>query len=147
MTRSHRFCTPLLLALVVAAVPALAQSPAHRIGPQHINTYWIMINQNVDVDIPNSARNLTKPGCAAVSFSIGSDGLPRNLKVEKVAPAGDFGKVAMSAVSRFRYGPSLTNHEGEPVDTYYVVPFNAPNDPAGQNQVMAPCKLAGYDEG
>lgn len=144
MTRSHCFRTSLLLALAIASAPLLAQSPARRIGPQHINTYWIMINQNVDVDIPNSA-NLSKPGCAAVSFTIGSDGLPRNLKVEKAAPAGDYGKVAMNAVSHFRYGPSLTNHADEPVDTYYVVPFNAPNDPAGQSQVMAPCQLAGYD--
>lgn len=145
MTVSHCLRTSLLLALVVAAAPALAQS-THRIGPQHINAYWIMINQNVDVDIPNTA-NLSKPGCAAVSFTIGSDGLPRNLKVEKAAPAGDYGKVALNAVSRFRYGPSLTNREGTPVETYYVVPFNAPDDPAGQRQVMAPCQLAGYDEG
>lgn len=145
MTISHRFRLPLLLTLIAAAAPALAQS--HRIGPQHINTYWIMINQNVDVDIPNSAHNLDKPGCAAVSFTIGSDGLPRNLKVEKVAPAGDFGTVATNAVSHFRYGPSLTNRASNPVDTYYVVPFNAPSDPTGQQQVMAPCKLAGYDEG
>jgi outer membrane biosynthesis protein TonB len=138
---------PALSALALAiAAPVLAQSqaPAHRVDPQHINAYWIMINQNVDVDVPNSAHNLDKPGCAAVSFTIGSDGLPRDLKLEKVAPAGDFGKVAMSAVSRFRYGPSLSNRVGDPVATYYVVPFNAPDDRAGQQRVMAPCQLPGY---
>lgn len=133
----------LLLALTLAAAPALAQSP-QRINPQHLSGYWILLNQKVDIDVPNSARNLDKPGCAAVSYTIGSDGIPRDLKVEKTEPAGDFGQVALSAVSNFRYGPALSNRASDPVRTYYVVPFNAPDQPDGQRQVMAPCQLPGY---
>ncbi|WP_049621969.1 energy transducer TonB [Frateuria defendens] len=139
-----RLLRPLLpLAALAAAAPALAQS-AQKIGPQQINRHWILLNQSVDIDIPNSARNIDKPGCAAVSFTIGSDGVPRNLKVEKATPGGDFGTIAVNAVSRFRYGPSLGNHDGNPVATYYIVPFNAPDGPQGQQQVMAPCSLPGY---
>lgn len=146
MTASNRFSGSLLalpLALALVCTPTFAQS--HRIGPSEINNDWILLNQKVDVDVPNGGRNLDKTGCAAVSFTIGSDGLPRELKVEKMVPVGDFGQIAQSAVSRFRYGPSLTNRERAPTSTYYVVPFNAPSDPAGQQKVMASCQLAGYE--
>lgn len=136
-----------LAALLIATAPALAQSSPRKVDPKRLYDYWILLNHNVDIDVPNSGRNLDKPGCAAVSYTIGSDGVPRDLKVEKVVPAGDFGQVALSAVSNFRYGPSLSNHAGDPVATYYVVPFNAPNDPAGQQKVMAPCRLPGFDAG
>lgn len=137
----------LMLALGLACTaPVLAQS-AHRVDPQQLNGYWILINHNVDVDIPNGGRNMTKPGCAAVSYTIGSDGVPHDIKIEKVVPAGDFGQIAASAVSNFRYGPSLTNRASDPVATYYIVPFNSPDQGAGQQQLMAPCKLAGYDAG
>lgn len=135
-----------LATLLVAGMPVAAQSP-HRVSPQRLYNYWILLNHTVDIDVPNSGRNLDKPGCAAVSYTIGSDGVPRNLKVEKVVPQGDFGQVAQSAVANFRYGPSLSNHASDPVSTYYVVPFNAPSGPDGQQKVMAPCKLPGYDAG
>jgi outer membrane biosynthesis protein TonB len=133
------------LALVALHVglPAVAQTQ-QRVEPQHLYDYWILLNHSVDIDVPNSARGVNKPGCAAVSYMIGSDGVPRNLKVEKVVPQGDFGQIALSAVSNFRYGPSLSNKNHDPVATYYVVPFNAPSDPAGQQKVMAPCRRAGY---
>lgn len=142
-------CIPssLVLALGLAcAAPVLAQS-ARRVDPSHLNNYWILINHDVSVDVPLGGRNLTKPGCAAVTYTIGSDGIPRDIKVAKVAPAGDFGQVAVSAVSNFRYGPSLDNRHGDPVATYYIVPFNSPDEGAGQKQLMAPCKLSGYDGG
>ena len=132
-----------LATLLAVGLPAMAQSQ-QRVDPQHLYDYWILLNHSVDIDIPNSASGVTKPGCAAVSYMIGSDGVPRELKVEKVVPKGDFGQIALSAVSNFRYGPSLSNKNHDPVATYYVVPFNAPSDPAGQQQVMAPCRLAGY---
>lgn len=125
------------------ATPLLAQTIT--VAPSHLSSYWILLNQQVDVDVPNSGRNLDKPGCVAVSYMIGSDGTPRDIKVRKVEPASDLGQVAVSAVKGFKYGPSLTNRAGQPVLTYYVVPFNAPDDPAGQARVMAPCQLPGYD--
>ncbi|MEI7037494.1 energy transducer TonB [Fulvimonas yonginensis] len=129
--------------LLAAGLPVAAQS-LQRVDPQHLYDYWILLNQKVDIDIPNSAR-INEPGCAAVSYMIGSDGVPRNLKVEKAVPNADFGKVALSAVSNFRYGPALANRNSDPVATYYVVPFNAPDDKAGQQKVMAPCHLPGYE--
>ena len=131
--------------LLAAGLPVAAQSQSqHRVDPQHVNDYWILLNHSVDIDVPNRARNVNQPGCASVSYTSGSDGVPRDLKVEKVVPQGDFGQIALSAVSNFRYGPTLSNRASDPVATYYTVPFNAPSDPAGQAKVMAPCALSGY---
>jgi hypothetical protein len=134
---------PALWLLLALALPAWAQD-ARRVDPDHLRAYWILLNQQVDVDVPNSGRNLDKPVCAAVSYTIGADGVPRELKLEKVMPASDLGQAALSAVSHFRYGPALENRHSEPVRTYYVVPFNAPAGADAQQQLMAPCRLAGY---
>ena len=135
----------LLLALALGcAAPAMAQS--HRIDPQNLFHYWILLNTNVQMDAPNSGLNLDKPGCVAVTYTIGSGGLPMNVKVAKVVPRSDLGPAAASAVSNFRYGPSLTNHDGDPVDTYYVVPFNSPDDKAQRQTLMDACKLPGYNQ-
>ncbi|HEY1590011.1 MAG TPA: energy transducer TonB [Rhodanobacter sp.] len=134
----------LLLALTLGFVaPALAQQ-AHRVDQQNLYRYWILLNTKVQMDAPNSGLNLDKPGCAAVTYTIGSDGVPMNVQVVKVVPKSDLGPTARSAVSNFRYGPSLTNRAGEPVATYYIVPFNAPADPAQRQQLMDACKLPGY---
>jgi hypothetical protein len=77
---------------------------------------------------------------------IGSDGVPMNVKAVKMAPPSDLGKAAVSAVSNFRYGPSLSNKEHTPVATYYIIPFNSPDDAAQRATLMAPCKLSDYGE-
>jgi len=136
---------PICLLALAAAFPAAAQN--RRLPPERLNAYWILLNQHVGVDVPNSGRNIYKPGCVAVTYTVGSDGLPRDVKAVKTVPESDLGKAAESAVKNFTYGPSLTNRAGEPIDTYYVVPFNGPSDKAGQQALMAPCRLPGYDAG
>jgi hypothetical protein len=145
MKSSFRSRLPLCLLVFAFAAPAMAQS--RKVDPEHLHSYWILLNQEVHVDVPNTGKNFDQPGCVAVSYTIGSDGKTRDIKVQKTVPASDLGKVAISAVQDFEYGPSLTNRAEEPVSTYYVVPFNSPDDPAQQAQLMAPCKLAGYDAG
>jgi len=132
----------LMLGLAVAS-PLLAQ--ARKLDQQELYRYWIMINTQVQMDLPNSGLNLDKPGCVAVTYTIGSDGVPMNARVAKVEPRSDLGPAALSAVSNFRYGPSLSNRINEPVSTYYVVPFNAPKDPVARQQLMDACKLPGYE--
>jgi hypothetical protein len=132
----------LLLALALGFVtPVLAQ--ARKVDQKDLYRYWILLNTKVQMDAPNSGLNLDKPGCAAVTYTIGSNGVPMDVKVVKVVPRSDLGPVARSAVSNFRYGPSLSNHIGEPVSTSYIVPFNAPEDPAQRQKLMDACKLPG----
>ncbi len=146
-TMSRRCGQALLLALAMfGATPLLAQSQARMVGPEHIQSYWIMLNTKVDADIPNSGSNMDKPGCVAVSYLIGSDGVPQNIAVRKVAPPSSLDAVAKSVVNNFRYGPSLTNRNSEPVSTYFIVPFNLPADEAQRKAIVAACKLPGYDQ-
>lgn len=133
----------LLLASMLGFVaPVLAQ--ARKVDQQDLYRYWILLNTKVQMDAPNTGTNLDKPGCAAVTYTVGSDGVPLNVQVAKVVPKSDLGQMARSAVSNFRYGPSLNNRIGEPVATYYIVPFNASKDPAQRQQLMDACKLPGY---
>ena len=135
----------LVLALALGCVaPALAQS--RKVNGANLNRYWILLNRSVSLDAPNSGQNLMTPGCAAVTYVVGSDGVPRDVKVARLVPPSDLGIVALSAVRQFHYGPSLSNGSREPVSTYYVVPFNSPDDPAGRKKVMQPCQLPGYPE-
>ncbi|MES2312162.1 MAG: energy transducer TonB [Pseudomonadota bacterium] len=141
MFRPLRQALLLALALVFVA-PVLAQS--RKVDQKDLYRYWILLNTQVQMDAPNSGLNLYNPGCAAVTYTVGSDGVPLDVRVVKVVPKSDLGPAALSAVSHFRYGPSLSNRIGEPVATYYVVPFNAPKDPAQRQQLMDACKLPGY---
>ena len=141
--RTRRLIRPVLLVSTLAcATPVLAQ--ANKVDPQNLYHYWIRLNTKVNVDMPNSGLNLTKPGCVAVTYEIGSDGVPMHVQVAKVEPKSDLGSAALSAVKNFRYGPSLTNKIGQPVATYYIVPFNSPDDAAARQQLMDACKLPGY---
>jgi len=133
----------LLLALTLGFVaPVLAQD--NKVDQKDLYRYWILLNTQVQMDAPNSGLNLEKPGCVAVTYTIGSDGVPMDVRVAKVVPRSDLGPMARSAVANFRYGPSLTNKIGRPVSTYYIVPFNAPKDPAQRQQVAGACRLPGY---
>lgn len=143
MTRFGQFLA--LAAVVAAAMPVMAQQ-AHKVAPEQLSSQWSLLNRDVSVDVPNSGVNIYKPSCIAVTYVIGSDGVPMNVQVAKMVPASDLGKAAVSAVSNFRYGPSLTNKNHVPAATYYIVPFNAPDDQAQRAKLMAPCKLPGYDE-
>ena len=144
---AQRICRPLLLALGLgAALPSLAQD-AHRLPPEKLSSAWVLLNTKVDADVPNSGKNMDKPGCVAVSYLIGSDGLTRNVQVRKVVPQSDLGPVAASIVARFKYGPMLSNTHEDAVSTYYIVPFNAPDDPKQRDQLMQACRLPGYDQG
>ena len=134
-----------VLALALGCVaPVLAQS--RKVNEANLYRYWILLNRSVTLDAPNSGQNLMTPGCAAVTYVIGSDGVPRDVQVARLVPPSDLGGVALSAVKQFRYGPSLTNRSRDPISTYYVVPFNSPDDPAGRKKVMQPCQLPGYPE-
>lgn len=146
MKLSHFAIRPLLVGLLACAFASPLMAQERRVGPDQIRSYWILLNQKVDVNVPYSGKNLNKPGCVAVTFTIGSSGKTHDVKVARVVPESDLGKVAMSAVNNFHYGPSLTNRDGNPVATYYIVPFNSPSDKAAQAKVMAPCRLAGYNQ-
>lgn len=147
MKSSIRPSSTIMLSALMAllALPLLAQAQVRKLDPQNLYRYWILLNTQIKLDAPNSGLNLDKPGCAAVTYMVGSDGVPRDVELVKLVPKSDLGPMAVNAVANFRYGPSLTNRNAEPVSTYYIVPFNAPEDKAARQQVVDACKLEGYD--
>ena len=137
----------LFAAVLLVAGPAAAQNQnARRVAPDRLPYYWTLTNSSVYADVPNTGKNLDQPGCVAVTYMIGSNGLPQNVVAAKTVPQGDLDKVGVSAVKDFRYGPSGVNRAAEPVNTYYVVGFNLPEDPARKAAIMKQCELPGYKQ-
>lgn len=133
------------LAILLTAACGSAMAQVRVVAPDRLPSYWTLTNTSVDADVPNTGRNLNQPGCTAVTYTIGSDGVTSNVKVAKVEPFSDLGPAAASAVKNFRYAPSGVNRSAEPVNTYYVVQFNMPPDPAERARLTAACKLPGYE--
>ncbi len=128
---------------LAVATPAMAQNI--KVTPERLPVYWQLTNTSVDIDVPNSARNTSGPGCAAVAYTIDGNGNVSLPTVRKVVPQGDFSTIALSAVSKFHYAAVRgTNDNRQSIDTYYVVQFNMPTDPAAKAALLKQCELPGY---
>jgi len=137
-----------IVALAVSATGAAAISPNIRVAqPAELSNYWVMTNTSLNVDVPNSGVNLSKPTCAAVTYLIGSDGVTRDIVVRKTIPAGDLKTVAPSAVKDMHYVPGASNVGREPVFTYIIIPFNLPAEPAARKQITDACMLKDFPNG
>lgn len=134
--------------LLILAGPALAQNHARKVSPDNLTSYWVRTNTHVYADAPNSGKGLDKVGCAAVSYTIGTDGKTRHVKVEKVVPStSDFQLTASSMIKGFQYRAGQDNDSDEPVQTYFIVPFNVPSgDKATMQKVLESCHLPGYSD-
>ena len=136
-----------LAALLVSAASFAAINPNIRVvQPADLTNYWVMTNTSLNVDVPNSGVNLSKPTCAAVTYMIGSDGVTRNIMVRKTIPAGDLKTVAASAVKDMHYVPGKDNVGREPVFTYIIIPFNLPADPAARKRITGACTLKNFPQ-
>lgn len=140
------FRTGAMAAVLLLAAGTAAAQTARRVAPDRLPYYWTLTNTSVNADVPNTGKNLNQPGCVAVTYLIGSNGLPQNVVAAKTVPEGDLAQVGVSAVEDFRYAPSGVNRTGEPVATYYVVGFNLPEDPARRAAIMKQCALPGYPQ-
>ena len=139
--------TATVAALAASTIAAAAVGPHVRgVQPGQRDAYWVMTNTSLDVDVPNSGVNLSKPTCAAVTYMIGSDGVTRDIVVRKTIPAGDLKTVAASAVKDMQYVPGANNAAREPVFTYIIIPFNLPADPAARKQITDACILRDFPQ-
>jgi hypothetical protein len=146
----------LLIAIIAAicAGNALAADRVQLIPPERLAHYWLLESGSAtQASVPNSGHNLDAPSCAAVAYTVGNDGRTRDVKLEKLVPAGDLGKVAVSVVAAMRFAAAPQNLGKTPVRTYVAMPFNLPSansansaDLARRTQGLAPCQLEGYGE-
>ena len=137
-----------LIACFLASLPAMAQmdrTPPRVIASQELSKYWVMTNTSVDADVPNFGRNMNQPGCAAVSFVIEPDGSTSTIKVQRVVPDGDLGKVAKSVASGLHFEATALNAGKDRVFSWLIFPFNLPADKAGQTAVMQKCLIEKLD--
>jgi hypothetical protein len=132
--------------LALAGATFAAEKP-EVVPPEHLANYWLLASAG-DANAPNSGRNLDAPSCAAVSYIVEKDGSTSQIKLEKLVPEGDLGKVAVSAVAGMRFAAAKQNLGKARVFTYVVIPFNLPDanspnpaDHAQRVRVLAECKL------
>lgn len=131
--------------LLLAGFATVAPASTRTVPPDRLGSYWIWTSSASEVHVPNHGHNLYKPGCASASYTIGSDGVPRNIKLEKVVPSSDLGPAVVEAVRNFRYRPGADNPGQQPVRTWYTAQFNMRNLPQEQkDKLTAACDLTGY---
>ena len=138
----------LALAVGIAAVATqtCAAERPHLVQPENLSKYWL-VSSTGDPKAPSYGKNLTAPTCVAVSYVIERGGGTSRVKVEKMEPDGDLRGVAESIVSNLHYTAAAQNIGKDPVYTYVILPFNAPDVSKGpsaaaeKQRLTDQCKL------
>jgi len=128
-----------------AAAQSIDQTPPRMIAPEQLAKYWVMTNTSVDADVPNFGRNMNQPGCATVSFVVEKNGTTSTIKVQRVVPEGDLGKVAKSVAAGLHFEATALNAGKDRVFSWLIFPFNLPSDPAARTAVMKQCQIDKID--
>ena len=138
----------ILTSFLLASPLALAQmdqTPPKVIASEQLDKYWVMSNTSVNADVPNYGRNMNQPGCATVSFVVEKNGTTSTIKVQRVVPEGDLGKVAKSVAAGLRFEATAHNAGKDRVFSWLIFPFNLPADPAARTAVMKQCQIDKID--
>lgn len=133
------------LASSLASAQSMDQTPPRVVPSEQLEKYWVMSNTSVDADVPNFGRNMDQPGCATVSFVVEKNGTTSTIKVQRVVPEGDLGKVAKSVAAGLRFDPTAVNAGRSRVFSWLIFPFNLPKDPAARTAVMKQCQIDRID--
>lgn len=138
----------LTCALCMVFCTALAVEKAHVIQPERLAHYWLLESSSAQARAPNSGHNIDVPACAAVAYTVEKNGSVSNVKLEKLVPPGDLGKVAVQVVAGMRFVATPQNPGKDRVSTYVVIPFNLPKadapKPADRDvrtRTLAACRL------
>ncbi|MCW5579356.1 MAG: energy transducer TonB [Dokdonella sp.] len=131
-----------ILALALSATAAAQSVDAPKVvAPGKLASYWALLNDSVEADVPNIAKNINVPGCATVSFVVEKNGTTSQVKVQRVVPAGDLVRVAESMGKHLRFEPTVANAERSRVFSWLIFPFNAPADASARSAMMQPCAI------
>jgi len=128
-----------------ALAQSMDQTPPRVIASEQLAKYWVMTNTSVDADVPNFGRNMNQPGCATVSFVIEKNGTTSGIKVQRVVPEGDLGKIAKSVAAGLHFEATALNAGKDRVFSWLIFPFNLPADPAARTAVMQQCVVDKLD--
>lgn len=139
----------LALTLLAAAGSAFALERAHLVQPTELSNWWL-VSGTGDPKMPAYGKGLNTPTCVAVSYRIERGGTTSQVKLEKMAPEGDLGTVAVDIVKGLTYTAAQKNVGKDPVYTYVVMPFNAPDVNKGpsaaaeRQKLLDQCKLEDF---
>jgi hypothetical protein len=144
----------LLVAKVMVCASASAAERYQVISPERLANYWLLQSSSASAaNVPNSGANLDAPSCAAVSYVVEKDGSTSRVKLERVVPQGDLGKVALNIVSAMHFAAAPANVGKDPVFTYVVMPFYLPgaqstnvDDKAIRARILGACKLDDFTQ-
>ena len=139
------FAALALFCCTTAAAQSMNQAPPRVVAPGKLASYWTMINSSVEADAPNYGKNIQQPGCVTVSFVVEKDGNTSTAKVQRVVPAGDLAKVALSEVASLHFEATAFNAGKQRVFSWLIFPFNLPKDPAARTAVMQKCLIDPLD--
>jgi len=133
----------IVLLAMTASTTVFAQSdaPPRVVVPDKLAGSWVLINSSVEADVPNIAKNISMPGCAAVSFVVEKDGSTSAIKVQRVVPQGDLAKIAESMAKNMRFEPTVSNAGRDRVFSWLIFPFNLPQEAAARTAVMQQCQI------
>jgi hypothetical protein len=145
MPRAIIAIAAILIAPIVASAQSMDQTPPRVIQTDQHAKYWTMSSTSVDAEVPNYGRNMNQPGCATVSFVIEKNGTTSTVKVQRVVPEGDLGKVAKSVAASLRFEATALNAGKDRVFSWLIFPFNLPADPAARTEVMKQCYVEKLD--
>ena len=140
-----RFLSAVTFVAASSLVAAQDQTPPRVIPSEDLAKYWVMTNTSVDADVPNFGRNMNQPGCATVSFVVEKNGTTSMIKVQRVVPEGDLGKVAKSVAAGLRFEATALNAGKDRVFSWLIFPFNLPSAPAARTAVMNQCFMKKLD--
>lgn len=142
------FLSPLRAAVVLAAAFGCIQVHAQKVEaaakavkPDRLAFYWSLDNSSVEADVPNTARGIAAPTCAAVSFVVESDGSTSHVKVQKVVPESQLRGIAESMGKHIRFNPTTNNMGRDRVFSWLIFPFNMPADAERRTAIMQPCAI------
>jgi len=139
----------LLPVSILAAGAAQAAERPHLVQPENLAKYWLVSDRG-DPKAPAYGKNLTTPTCAAVSYEIERGGATSHIKLEKIVPEGDLAKLATDIIANVHYTAAAQNIGKDPVYTYVIMPFNAPDVAKGpsaaaeKQRLVDQCKLADF---
>ncbi len=125
---------------------AYAAERPHLVQVEDLLKWWVATYAG-DAQVPSSGKNLTTPTCAAVSFLINRGGTISDVKLEKIVPEGDLGQVAVNSIRALHYVAAAQNIGRDPVYTYQIMLFNAPDVKANpglfaeKQRIYNQCKL------
>jgi hypothetical protein len=142
------------VACLFVSAAAVGAERIQTIPPERLANYWLLHTSSAaQTPVPNSGVNLDAPSCAAVSYVVEKDGSTSRVKLERIVPQGDLGKVAVGIVQSMHFEAAPANAGKDAVFTYVVMPFNLPNprstnvdDKAQRVRVTDPCRLDDFSQ-